>query len=174
MNRNLEKQLEQMPLRRPSRKLDDAVLGMIRSGEIPASPIVGSIGANQTGRQIIARLGMSGWFLRAASFAAAMAVGALLWDITQPGGHPDGGLMPGRIDPAAITDVTPIDFPVKIRNSYSDVEPEGVVVFGDQGPARQVRLRKVDHVRFVDEARNIKIEMTVPRQEIFLVPLEEH
>lgn len=174
MSHDLEKQLEQMPLRRPSGKLDDAVLGMIRSGRVPASLIVGSVDANQAGRPIIARLGISHWLARAASFAAAMAVGALLWNWVQSMDGSDGGHRPGRIVPAAVTDVTPIEFPVKIRNTYTDLEPEGVVEFGDRGPARQVRLRKVDHVRFVNEDKNIKIEMTVPRQEVFLVPLEEH
>jgi len=59
--------------------------------------------------------------------------------------------------------------PVRLEQNWSEVSYEGLVFPDPQTPLQTFRRRTVDRVQFFDPQRNIRMETTVPREEIIFV-----
>jgi hypothetical protein len=74
--------------------------------------------------------------------------------------------------PAAAVPSPLADFnPVRIEEVWSRVAPDGVVTFDAGSPVRRYRQRTLQHVQLIDEDRNIRIEYTVPRDDLLVTPV---
>lgn len=62
--------------------------------------------------------------------------------------------------------------PVKAENTLAAAEDEGVVMVGDNRAARQVRYHFVDTVVWENPMDGSTIEVSVPREEVVLIPLD--
>jgi len=171
MNRDeqeqLERLLQELPLRRPSDRLD---------------PRVGAIWGARAARW--RRLGLAAVASAALAVAAGL-IGVLAWNgaRVEPG-PPYGATRPPSIasslEPASPgAEGRPSEtadeprFPtVRIEQVWSELQDEEVVPVDDALPMRRVHQRVFRHVRWIDEPHDVRIEWTVPSEEVVLAPLE--
>jgi len=59
--------------------------------------------------------------------------------------------------------------PVRFEQNWSELSYEGLVCPDPETPMQTFRRRTVDRVQFFDPRRNIRMETTVPREEIIFV-----
>jgi hypothetical protein len=59
--------------------------------------------------------------------------------------------------------------PVRLEQNWSEISDEGIVLPDPQTPLRAFRHRTVDRVQFFDPRRNIRMETTVPHEEVIFV-----
>lgn len=171
MNRDeqqqLERLLQELPLRRPSDRLDSRVGPIRRAGAV-----------------FWKRLGLG------AAVAAALAVAAgLLWILAWNGGPVEPGPPYRATEPPSIASSLPPASPgaegrpsgtageerfppVRIEQVWSELKDEEVVPLDDAPPMRRVHHRVFRHVRWIDEPREVRIEWTVPSEQVVLAPLE--
>lgn len=145
--KQLERLLQELPLRRPSDRLDRRVGAIRRAGAV-----------------FWKRLGL------AAAAAAVPAVAAgLLWVLAWNGGEVEPGPPYRAAEPPSIASSLP---PVRIEQVWSELKDEEVVPVDDAPPMRRVHQRVFRHVRWIDERREVRIEWTVPTEQVVLAPLE--
>ena len=130
--------------------------------------------ATPTGRH---RIGWAGLAFGAAftshnaSVFVLPALAVLLW---RPWSVP---VVPVDDPGATATTRQPGDFqpanyqPVRFDRSQVDVTP-GDVFLIDQVPVRLLHRQSVDHTQWVDEINNVRIELTVPKEEYYIVPVK--
>ena len=164
MNRDERKQLEnllrELPLHRPSDRLDSRVRAVRRRR--PGS-------WNRLGRGVAA--------------AAALAVAAgLLWMLAWSRREVEPRRPQQPIEPPAIASSLPVSPerdageellpPVRIEQVWSTLNGEEVVQVDDAPPMRRVHHQVYRHVRWIDERRQVQIEWAVPTEQVVLAPLE--
>jgi hypothetical protein len=162
MNDEIENLLHEMPLRKPSPALDDRVLAGLR-GRPPG----------QT--EAPARRPRRWWALPAAGAALAVAA-AIVIALALPRGTETGGPGPDAAAPpepgsvAQAPEVPAADAgPVRMEQDWSELTYEGVVVADEETPLRKYRHQTLEHVQWFDPRRGIRVESTVPREEVILV-----
>lgn len=165
--KQLESLLQALPLRRPSDRLDPRVGAVWGAGAVRWK-----------------RLGLG------AAAAAVLAVAAgLLWMLAWHGGPVEPGPPYRATEPPSIASTLPPALPgaegrpsgtaaeqrfppVRIEQVWSELKDEEVVPVDDAPPMRRVHHRVFRHVRWIDEPRDVRIEWTVPSEQVVLAPLE--
>ncbi|MCX5682876.1 MAG: hypothetical protein NT049_04240 [Planctomycetota bacterium] len=143
---DIETLLRQMPLRKPSLDLDVRVMAR-RPHPTRA------------------------WFIGAAGGAlAAAAVVMLIVGLPQNATHvTPGTTLVGGGNPVSLPGPTAPVEPVRLEQNWSELSYEGLVLPDPQTPLQTFRHRTVDRVQFFDPLRNIRMETTVPREEVIFV-----
>ena len=150
----LEQSLRELPLRRPSPRLDErvmSVLGMKRSPwKRPA--------------------------LAAALLAsAALAASLLLMLLRSP--SEDGPAVARPVEQPPFSAPVPSSvgigtLPVRIEQIWSTPVAKEVVMLDDSRPVHRIQHQVVRHVRWIDERHHVRIEWNIPSEQTVLVPLE--
>ena len=155
-DREIERLLLNEPLRRPSPRHDQRMADLF---DAPPVPLFVPL-------------------LRAAlGLASCAALVMLLWLViygNQPATSPrdTGGIVvhpPPKPGIALEVDALPFN-PVRIEQVWSDVQPEGVILV-DGDPLRRYHRQTFEHVQLIDDARNIRIEFTVPHRDVIVTPV---
>jgi hypothetical protein len=147
----LENLLGRMPLRKPAATLDRRV----RSA--------------RPRRRRLALAAAAGLGLAA---AVVLAIGYLPMqtDSDRPGPDVPSPAEPVAIAPEHVAEAPPATpQPVRVEANWSTVSYEGMVVPDDRTPLMQFRRQMVEYVETRDEARGMRIQTAVPREEIILV-----
>ncbi len=160
----LERIIARQPLRRPGVSLDERMAALFRREAAEAAPIP----------PVHRRIGSSWWsrgMLAAAVFGlvALVAVMMLAGRHDEPAG--DGAMV---IKPGDRRESQPMAArfnPVRIEETWSNIQPDGVLVV-DGDPLRRYRREILEHVQLFDEKNNIRIEYTVPRRETIIMPVK--
>lgn len=122
------------------------------------------------------------WFSwRTAGVAAALAVGAAATFLAFRAQPAASSEPPARLavsepvaiksDPAALRDQLR---PVTATNVLYDLADEGLVSVEGGTPARQVRARYLDTYTWTNSRRNSSLKLSVPRDEIRVIPASLH
>lgn len=146
----VEHPLSQMPLREPSAGLDERV-ARVFAGETDDAPASYRFA----------------WASRIAlPLAACLAIGLTVFFITRDVQTPAEG--------PEVTGVTPpVEIePVRFDETVVSDEVGDVIILDDQLPVVPIRREAIQKTRWVDEANNIEIEMTVPREQTLIVPVQ--
>ncbi len=164
----VEQLLRATPLRQPGASLDERIFSamadvdaLVAPTSTPPSTFItrdhDAVEINATPARFI----FSRWLAGAAALAACVALVVVIMNSSEtPPIHNDQG------------SIHAIDFdPVRIEHVYSDVEPEGVVFVDDDTPVQRYRRQTVEHVQLIDDKRNIRIELTVPQEDVIVMPV---
>ena len=179
MNERLEQDLAAMRLAEPSAELDDRVALLLRVEHPLSEQPLREPSAALDARMARVFAGEAdeapasyrfAWASRVAvPLAACLAIGLTVFFITRdvepnPAGPGDGGL-------ATLT--TPVEFePVRYDETVVSDEAGDIIILDDQLPVVPIRRQAIQKTRWVDEANNIEIEMTVPREQTLIVPVQ--
>jgi hypothetical protein len=163
----LERMLARRPLTPPPARMDD------RMAELFAS-----VGRHEASDALSRRFAIK-WVRAVRAIAACGALAALLWLMTEynrPARRPsDAGEKGGAFavaPPVLKAAAPPPAFnPVRIEQVWSDVRPEGVVMV-DGDPLRRYHRQTVQRVQLIDEKTNVRIEYTVPHDEVVVTPVK--
>jgi hypothetical protein len=124
----------------------------------------------------------AGWRV-AGGLAAALAISFLVWETqrVERGVDPVNeaastdrsgtGIDPNGVEVAATENVYR---PVKAANVLYDVQDEGAVMLENDIAARKVRARYVDTYTFKNPATNASLRLSVPRDEVRILPASFH
>jgi hypothetical protein len=156
MTRKIEEILEQSPLRKPGDSLGNRMedLWDDLSNDL-----------DQKARPAIDRWR---WAMSITTLAAAMAIVAILW---RPWSTGPAGLQGPQPSPKVVID-PPSDFaPIRFEQTQVDVTP-GDVFLVDRQPVRLLHRQSIDLTEWVDESNNVRIELTVPKEDYFIVPVK--
>jgi hypothetical protein len=170
MSDPIERMLSELPLREPPAELDRRVMAALSEHETIAlssprrKPGVPRVpGVQRPARQRRPVLATLGWLGGSAALAALLAM-AITTSMRQP-----DPIQP----PAAPLAAADKGFdPVRIEQTSSSVTPAGIVMLDERTPARRYVERTYEHVQLIDEANNIRIEYTTPRESYVLIPVE--
>jgi len=140
----IEQELRRLPLRRPPDRLDQRI--------------------TQAGVHALAARRRRLMLFRSAFcvVAAACLVAVAVVDWRQPGGQQAGSVFP---------DGTAYTAPIQIEQVWSSVATEPDMLDG-QGQAVRVQHHVVRQIRWIDEARNIRIQWDFPSVHTETMPLE--
>lgn len=150
----LEQSLIGLPLREPTAELDRRVFASLaaeRSDEFNDNADSGTSDHHD-------RFAFPRWIAGAVAVAACAALVTLTL-LNSP-----------QINPTTGSDVIEFD-PVRIEHVYSDIEPEGMVFVDNGMPVQRYRRQTVEHVQLIDDKHNIRIELTVPQEDLIHVPI---
>jgi len=165
MTRDIEDILKQQPLEPSTESLDARVQSTLESaGRSRLSAAPDSLSTDAAHRPPRPILRSIFWIARGAALAAAIAI---LFTMTFPPLGPDNA----RTQQPPTADNFVFD-PVRIEHTWSTVEPQGLIMVDDQTPAAGFVERRVDHVQLIDEQNNVRMEFTVPRQDVVIIPVE--
>lgn len=160
----LERIIAQQPLRRPGVSLDERMAALLGHEAAEADR------THQSHRWV-----GSLWWSRAMLAAAMLVLVALvaLMMLANRNADParEGSVV---VKPEARHEVQPVAGrfnPVRIEETWSNVEPDGVLVV-DGDPLRRYQREILEHVQLFDEKNNIRIEYTVPRREMIVMPVK--
>lgn len=165
-DQDVEQAVMALRLRKPSADLDRRIFGSLATGATSIdtpTDAVASANSDQTAstQPHPSHLVFTRWLAGAAAVAACAALVILVILSSQPTNSTqptDGNLT--------------VDFdPVRIEHVYSDVEPEGVVFVDDNTPMQRYRRQTVEHVQLIDAERDIRIELTVPKEDLIVMPV---
>lgn len=160
-DRQLEQQLARQRLTPPPLSLDKRMASLFAQQD-PCEPV-----------EPLAVRSASRWMLLAGAAAACLAVGVIFWFVAWPP-QPAAPPLPVRVSskdaPAPALDAALAFEPVRIEQTWSDVQPDGVVVV-DGDPLRRYRRQIYQRVQLIDDERNIRIEYMVPRSDVVVVPV---
>ena len=163
MTRDIEDILNAQPLEPPPESLDARIQSTLDNesrARLSASPIP----TPDAGRPLRPILRSIFWLARGAALAAAIALlvhMSLRWGVNN---NPTN-------QPPQTADEFVFD-PVRIEHTWSAVEPQGLIMVDDQTPAAGFVERRVEHVQLIDEKNNVRMEFTVPRQDVIVIPVE--
>jgi hypothetical protein len=177
----IENLLRQMPLVKPSADLDERVADVLAAGAADSgaagqetrranTPDVGR--ANSSGRPHP----MRAWLFGAVGGALAAAAAVILAVGLPQGANtvtPATKSLPAPVEvarglPQPNPAAAPVE-PVRFEQNWSELSYEGLVCPDPETPMQTFRRRTVDRVQFFDPQRNIRMETTVPREEIIFV-----
>ncbi|MDH3584704.1 MAG: hypothetical protein OER86_10855 [Phycisphaerae bacterium] len=154
MTQDLEQGLQSQPLREPPADLDQWVADLLNNDAAENAP-----------SQITFPRSRRPWAAWAA-VAALVLLGGVLLSLNLPWTAPPPGT-----DPASIAG-GPIRFePVRFDQQWSTFDAGDVVRWPDRSPVQPVVHRQIQQTRWVDDKRNIQIELLVPRHDIHLLPV---
>jgi len=145
MSDEIEKLLRKMPLRRPPKTLDRRVL-----------------------RQP-ARAARLWWAAGALAAAAVVAVAIAL----SGGGKQHSRPEPGVAQRTAQPEPQPPG-PVRMEQTYSRMQYEGVLLLDDRTPLRKFRRRILRRVLWIDERTGYTDEMSIPDEQVILIAAETY
>lgn len=163
-HRELESLIARQALRKPSAKLDDRMKHLFSAGSqesVDAAQHPGAIA--------------SPWFRWVLMTAAMLAIVSLIGLVLLARAR-QNQLTQDRIaivpEPEQLVHPASNKFnPVRIEQSWSNLQPEGVVMI-DGDPVRRFQRETVEHVQLIDEKNNIRIEYTLPRRETIVMPVK--
>jgi hypothetical protein len=174
----IENLLRQMPLVKPSADLDARVADVFAAGAAGTetrranTPEVRR--ANIWGRPRTRQA----WLVGAVGGALAAAA-AIILAVGLPQGTPTStpGPQPASAPPlvangsltlTGAAPPLPVE-PVRLEQNWSELSYEGLVCPDPETPLRKFRRRTLEHVQWFDPRRNIRMETTIPREEIIFV-----
>lgn len=160
MSEPIENLLRQMPLRTPPPSLDARVLALRPAGESVSRKV--SVPFRQYRRMQI--LGFLGGALAA---AAALLLAWGLWFSGPAGSTPPAGESSAVANAGADPDLDAR--PVRLERNWSQLSYDGLVFPDEQTPWRKFRQQHLEHVRWIDPQRGVRMESTVPRENVILV-----
>lgn len=177
MSTDVEQLLKRIPLHKPSASLDDRVLDTLARAEMTADHRADALSFDD-GPQTYGGSRALPWVMFALATAACAALAAVMWfgpgtpaERTTPGPTVAGPSDDSSRDKnTTVTNVADFN-PVRIEQVWTGVQPEGVV-FIDDTPVRRYRQQTIEHVQLVDEEKNIRIEITVPREDVIVTPVD--
>lgn len=148
-------------------------LRRMRPRSLPA-PLVGRVAAEldkkpDEGRGILAS--WRAWILPAMAAAAlAVAVTSIPFFVRESGEEPGAGKA------AAPTTMTQAEtysrlHPVRATNVLYDAVNEGIVYLEDNTPARRMRFSYLDTITWEDPRSGTSLQRSVPREEIYFIPV---
>ncbi len=146
MSDEIEKLLRKMPLRRPPKTLDRRVLRQ------PAGA---------------ARL----WWAAGALAAAAVVVGVAI--ALSGGGKQHSHPEPGVAERTAQPEPQPAG-PVRMEQTYSRMQYEGVLLLDDRTPLRKFRRRILRRVLWIDVRTGYTDVMSIPDEQVVLIAAETY
>ena len=141
MNDELEELLKRQQLRQPSATLDSRIAASC---------------AGWRGSRLL--MGASA----IAALAACLVIAASLMG---PSGGPHQSRESASHSPAA---ATPDDF-IRVEQVWSQITPGDLLVTVDDEPVRAIRVQRMHQTRWVNEKKNVQIELTVPEDQVVLV-----
>jgi hypothetical protein len=171
----IENLLRQMPLAKPSADLDARVTDMFAAGA--AGTETRRANTPETRRAVALQQPRTrrAWLFGAIGGALAAAAAVILavglpqnMSKVTPGPQP----VPATVEVARGTPQPASDAavePVRLEQNWSELSYEGIVLPDPQTPLQTFRHRTVDRVQFFDPQRNIRMETTVPREEVIFV-----
>jgi len=170
MNSEIENLLRQMPLRKPSADLDARVADAFAAGAASTETRRANIWGRPRTRQA--------WLVGAVGGALAAAA-AIILAVGLPQGTPTATPGPQPVSvPAQVASGSltltgaapplPVE-PVRLEQNWSELSYEGLVCPDPETPLRKFRHRTLEHVQWFDPRRNIRMETTIPREEIIFV-----
>jgi|GEM_PF-2415922 len=149
----LESLIARQPLRQPSAKLDERMSSLFRAQ--PSQTVASAAPMSFFNRPVLQSA------LRVAALLALVAlIGWALLSQLYPDVKPDENLAKGSRGQTPVQTVWSEFNPVRIEQSWSNLEPEGVVVI-DGDPLRRYQRETFDHVQLIDEKNNIRIGVHV-------------
>ena len=170
MSNEIENLLRQMPLRKPSPSLDARVTDVFAAGAAGTE----TRRANTRGRPRTRQAWLVGAVGGALAAAAAVILAVGLPQSTPtgtPGPQPTSA--PAQVANGSLTLTgaalpLPVE-PVRLEQNWSELSYEGLVCPDPETPLRKFRHRTLEHVQWFDPRRNIRMETTIPREEIIFV-----
>lgn len=177
MNDSLEQDLAAMRLAEPSAELDDRV-AMLLTVEHPLSTMTlcePSAGLDERMAKVFAdddapAAGPYRFALLrriALPLAACLAIGLTVFFMTRPDNTPNPS------GPGLATVTPPVEIqPVRFDETVVSDEAGDVIILDDQLPVVPIRRQAIQTTRWVDEANNVEIEMTVPHEQTLIVPVQ--
>jgi len=177
----IENLLRRMPLVKPSADLDARVMEVFAGGaadsgaagaETRRADTPEARSADLWGRARTKRAWLVGALGGALAAAAAVALVVGLPPNTTnvtPGTAP--AVAPANVATNSTPPAGPAAQvkPVRLEQNWSEVSDEGIVLPDPQTPLRAFRHRTVNRVQFFDPQRNIRMETTVPHEEVIFV-----
>ena len=170
MSSEIENLLRQMPLRKPSADLEARVADAFAAGAASTE----TRRANIRGRPRTRQAWLVGAVGGALAAAAAIILAVGLPQGTQtPAPGPQPASAPGQVASGSLTltgaaPPLPVE-PVRLEQNWSELSYEGLVCPDPETPLRKFRHRTLEHVQWFDPRRNIRMETTIPREEIIFV-----
>jgi hypothetical protein len=165
----IEDLLRRMPLSKPPPSLDARVLAVARTGGASRTDAPAPI------RRRILFLTGAGGLAAAAAFAVAIGIPR----INRPSGPP---AMPAAAPVGAVenalrataADATAPIMPIRLTQNLIETVYEGVILLNEGVPLRRFRRITFERIRWVDEARGVTLESTIPHEEILWVQADVH
>jgi len=147
----IESLLKRQPLRVPSAAFDERMEQLFAQREVFVWPVVRWAAALAA----CAGIAVTVWYVMSRNIATTPVKPNVVVKAPDKGANP----------------ATPLDFdPVRIEQVWSQVEPEGVIMV-DGDAMRRFHRQMVEHVQLIDDARNIRIEYTVPHNDVIVMPV---
>lgn len=145
MQRQLEDILKDMRLRQPSAELDRRIADDARAAE---APIPGPW--------------LHGPLKYVAAVAAMLVLGVVIFLMSPQDPAIDFPAAEHRVDVQ----------PVVNETVFARMDDEGVIYLDDQTPVRQFRQQTIQRTEWTDADGTMRMETTVPREEVLLVPVD--
>lgn len=177
MNERLEQDLAAMRLTEPSAELDGRVATLLKVEQPlstiklrePSAALDERMARLFAGETEDAPAPYAFALLRRAALplAACLAIGLTVFFMTRPDTTP-------TVEGPGIATVTPpVEIePVRFDETVISDEAGDVIILDDQLPVVPIRRQAIQTTRWVDEANNVEIEMTVPREQTLIVPVQ--
>jgi hypothetical protein len=171
----LEAALTALPLRQPSPALDGRVHNTIADTIAPPSLTFNRDADQHPPASTAPVTNKLPWAMFALAAAACIALAAML--LFNPANNTNDNPnkftgTPGSKDQASNSNVALANFnPVRFEQMYTNVQPDGIVFVDDETPMRRFRRQHVEHVQLVDEKQNIRIEITLPQNDVIVTPI---
>jgi hypothetical protein len=163
----LENELKALQPRRPSVLLRAKIERDLGAELAPARP-------RYTSATTLRSWKWAGWRV-AGGVAAAVALSFVVWQAQRP--EPAQTVDPRStttIDPNGTIAASNVYRPVKAANVLYDLQDEGAVTLENDVAARRVRARYVDTYTFRNPATNASLKLSVPRDEVRVLPASFH
>lgn len=165
--KQLEDQLRRQPVEPSSAQLDQRIADLLKQRLADDKTAAASVEP-----EVVGRLTWQRWAFAAAGIAACAAIAFAIISDTFTADQPQQQVAMGPVTPTTTDIQTPADAPpanpVRIEQVWSQATP-GEVIVTDAQPMRPVLLAQVKHTRWIDEANNVEIELTVPQQQVVMV-----
>jgi hypothetical protein len=149
----MEDQLRRQPLRRPGVQLDERIEALLE-----AAPEIATRNESPVRWRIVP------WMMAGSGFTAAAAVAVMAWM--------------GGFDGSSATQrpmIASVPAPVEITETWTTVEPgELIYLEGESEPVRTAHYQSVQQTRWIDPQTRARIELTIPDEQVLLIPAEAY
>ncbi|MDQ3624950.1 MAG: hypothetical protein M3463_21130 [Verrucomicrobiota bacterium] len=161
---DFENELRASPPAGPSQSLEVRIARELASGtRAPGAMPASTLWLDRLFSRVFPKFPQLGWALTG---AAATIAAIAAWDSLPSlpiGRSPLAGAPPSRSEPALE--------PVEIRRELIAAEDAGLVFDEAQTPARLLRYSTMERHAWTDRATGARLEVEVPREDLFLMPV---